>query len=364
MPEPSTPSAEKAMRTENFRMYLVTRYIAILGLCVHLVCIPLFWALDVPVLALFNVASSLAWYAGYLANERSRHSLAITLLTTEVIAHTVVAVHAVGWDAGFQNYLMGAISFTMFNSALKTRVVVRQSIGIGALYCALYAYSIRTPNSTLAPALLETFYYANVGVTFAALGMMNFFFRRASETAEQRIKELADTDPLTQLPNRRKLRELLETERRRCERSGRPFILVLADIDHFKRINDGHGHDCGDAMLRHVAGVMRKTVRNIDIVGRWGGEEFLIILPEISRSRAIEVVERMRAAIEANRLEFSGAEHTVTVTFGVASYDLDRSLDLCVKQADDALYRGKQQGRNQVRVAGSPSLTDRIARPA
>ncbi len=339
------------MPSEDFRMYLVIRYIAYLGLGVHVVCVPLFFFLGVPVLAVFNIFSSVAWFAGYLANQQGNHALAITLLTTEVVAHTIVAVYCVGWHAGFQNYLMAAIPFTMFNSALKTKLIVLESIGIGALYCALYALSIRAPNTTLAPALLETLYYANAVVTFAALAMTAYFFRQASARAEQRIKELADTDPLTQLPNRRKLWELLETERLRCERSGRPFFLVLADIDQFKTINDSHGHDCGDAVLRRVAGVMRRTVRKVDIVGRWGGEEFLIVLPEISLEHAIEVVERLRMGIEAAYLDFAGTRHSVTVTFGMTRYDQDRPLDLCVKQADDALYRGKQQGRNTVIVA-------------
>jgi len=142
MPELSQRAGDT--RSEDFRMYLVIRYIAYLGLGVHIICVPLFFVLGVPVLAVFNIFSSVAWFVGYLANRRNNHALAITLLTTEVVAHTIVAVYCVGWHAGFQNYLMAAISFTMFNSALKTKLIVLECIGIGALYCALYALSIRS----------------------------------------------------------------------------------------------------------------------------------------------------------------------------------------------------------------------------
>ena len=108
---------------------------------------------------------------------------------------------------------------------------------------------------------LEGVSYLNAAVVFAALGVTSYFFREASETTERRVADLANTDPLTQLPNRRRLWDLLENEVLRAERSGRSFIIALADIDHFKKFNDSHGHHCGDAVLRHVAGVMRGSLR-------------------------------------------------------------------------------------------------------
>jgi predicted signal transduction protein with EAL and GGDEF domain len=105
MPELSQRAEDT--RSEDFRMYLVIRYIAYLGLGVHVVCVPLFLVLGVPALAVFNIFSSVAWFVGYLANRRGNHALAITLLTTEVVAHTIVAVYCVGWHAGFQNLSHG-----------------------------------------------------------------------------------------------------------------------------------------------------------------------------------------------------------------------------------------------------------------
>jgi diguanylate cyclase (GGDEF)-like protein len=354
MESPARPwtNGDSPVSPENYRMFRVINYVARLGFAVHMAFVPLFVVLQVYPLAAFNVLSSLAWFAGYRVNQRGNHSLAVTLLSCEVVLHTALAVCLVGWSAGFQNYLMAAIPFAVFNHVWRTRTMVVVTAGVLVLYCLLYAVAVRVQPVPIDPLVLEGISYLNAIVTFAALGVTSYFFREASQETERRVEDLANTDPLTQLPNRRRLWELLEFERLRSERSGRPFVVALADIDHFKKFNDTYGHHCGDAVLSHVATVMRASLRRTDALGRWGGEEFLFILPETPMQGALEVLEKVRRCVEEVPCPFGDQKYHVTVTFGAANFGRKQTLERCIREADEALYQGKEQGRN--RVVGAP----------
>ncbi len=155
------------------------------------------------------------------------------------------------------------------------------------------------------------------------------------------------TDPLTGLFNRRGLQMTLE----RWQDSERPFAVVALDIDHFKRINDNHGHNVGDQAIRHMAQLMRDTSRGNDVLCRNGGEEFLMLLPEASLDAARMVAERLRARMESSLTPGVGL---ATVSLGVAHWPAsDRDIDTVLKMADQALYAAKQQGRNRVMVAAA-----------
>jgi diguanylate cyclase (GGDEF)-like protein len=339
---------DASVNPENYRMFRVINHVARLGFVVHTIFVPLFVVLQVYPLAAFNVLSSLASFAGYRINQKGNHSLAVTLLSCEVVLHTALAVYLVGWSAGFQNYLMAAIPFAVFNHQWRTRTMIVVTGGVLVLYCLLYAVAARLQPVPIEAWIVEGISYLNAIVVFAALGVTSYFFREASQETERHVEDLANTDPLTQIPNRRRLWELLELERLRSERSGRSFVIALADIDHFKRFNDSYGHHCGDAVLSHVATVMRASVRRTDTVGRWGGEEFLFILPETPLKGAMEVLEKVRRCVEEVPCRFGDQTYHVTVTFGAANFGRKQTLERCIREADDALYQGKEQGRNQV----------------
>jgi diguanylate cyclase (GGDEF)-like protein len=159
-------------------------------------------------------------------------------------------------------------------------------------------------------------------------------------------------DPLTQLLNRRGLRKFSERELPRYERSGRGFALAIADVDHFKSLNDTHGHTAGDAILREVAAMLQDLVRRGDAVARIGGEEFVIFLPETDPTHAMTLVERLRQTIAEHAFAIGEATVRVTVSFGVtASCGRENlMLDGLVKEADTSLYAAKQSGRNCSRL--------------
>jgi diguanylate cyclase (GGDEF)-like protein len=171
------------------------------------------------------------------------------------------------------------------------------------------------------------------------------------EKIAQLLEETARTDFLTKLINRRAMHRFLQNEMARVERMGGTFSLVLVDIDYFKNINDEFGHGIGDVVLIALSRAFEKSVREQDIVSRWGGEEFLILLPNGAQADAVEQAERLRQLLDSDALQIERYPHRVTASFGVCEFSAGHDLEFLLKQADVALYQAKSQGRNQVCVA-------------
>jgi two-component system, cell cycle response regulator len=168
--------------------------------------------------------------------------------------------------------------------------------------------------------------------------------------AREELRERANKDLLTMLPNRSAIATTLEQELARCHRDRRSVGVIILDIDHFKKINDTYGHFAGDAVLRETASRLRHNMRPYDQVGRYGGEEFLVVLPNCDLEQATMQAERMRARLHASSMTIEGDEICVSASFGVTVSDgSERSPDLFVRVADEALYQAKAGGRNCVR---------------
>ena len=174
------------------------------------------------------------------------------------------------------------------------------------------------------------------------------------ERIESVLQQSALTDYLTGLPNRRAMIQLLDKEAARYQRSEHPFSLVLLDIDNFKDINDAYGHDGGDEILVAVAEHMASWMREKDVLARWGGEEFLILLSDTNVESAAEQAERLRTAIEGQDFPVQSRVTHLTVSLGVAGYKEEDKIDNCIKAADIALYQAKSGGRNQVVTHSNP----------
>jgi two-component system, cell cycle response regulator len=176
---------------------------------------------------------------------------------------------------------------------------------------------------------------------------------------QEQLSHEASHDALTGLFNRRAIMEELERELLRGGRSGQPVSLILCDIDHFKSVNDNYGHPAGDEVLRSIPPLICSALRNYDRAGRYGGEEFLIVLSNCPESAALNAAERVRHAVEAKPIVISGRELTVTLSLGVASSEvLHEGVSSLVKAADRALYRAKRSGRNRAILA---EATDYLA---
>lgn len=163
---------------------------------------------------------------------------------------------------------------------------------------------------------------------------------------EAQILELSLTDPLTGVGNRRRLEQSLVTEISRAVRSGHKLCAFMADIDHFKRVNDSYGHEAGDSVLKSFAALLRDHTRPTDIVTRYGGEEFAVLMPNCNLTGAVALSERIRSLAAAATIEPLPAP--VTASFGVVELQADESAESLIRRADEALYKAKQSGRNRV----------------
>jgi diguanylate cyclase (GGDEF)-like protein len=162
------------------------------------------------------------------------------------------------------------------------------------------------------------------------------------------VSRQAKTDPLTGLANRRTMQERLDLEHLRTQRTGKPFTCILGDLDHFKRINDTYGHDCGDYVIITIADLIQQTIRAVDLVARWGGEEFCILLPEADRSEADTLLRRIYMKLTDNVFTWEQHTFSVKMTFGMTSHNRGDQIKDTLRRADEALYQGKEAGRNQI----------------
>ncbi|WP_227470389.1 GGDEF domain-containing protein [Massilia sp. YMA4] len=173
--------------------------------------------------------------------------------------------------------------------------------------------------------------------------------------ANTKLEQLATTDPLTGIANRRKMTDAIAAELERARRFQHPLALLMVDIDHFKRINDTFGHDVGDRAIVAMANLLTASLRTIDMAARFGGEEFVVLMPETDEAVAAVAAERLREAASAIRLPAGdGSDVVLTVTIGVAAARADDSPSALLVRADKALYRGKKSGRNRVIRATQP----------
>jgi diguanylate cyclase (GGDEF)-like protein len=194
-------------------------------------------------------------------------------------------------------------------------------------------------------------------LTRADLPIMSIFAKQIGVSLErarlfQEVQSLALTDPLTGLQNRRSLFELGRVEFARAQRMKRPFCCMMLDLDHFKQVNDEYGHLVGDQVLQEFAKRCNASVREVDLVGRYGGEELIILLPETDRETSLQVAERLRNSVAAAPIRVFDKEIIVTVSMGVASQDENTTdLETLIARADQAMYIAKHKGRDRVAMS-------------
>jgi diguanylate cyclase (GGDEF)-like protein len=171
---------------------------------------------------------------------------------------------------------------------------------------------------------------------------------------QEELERLANFDSLTGLENRRAILRRLEDQIKHASRYKEELSVIMLDIDHFKKVNDYYGHLTGDDVLEKIGTVVRQVIRDPDTAGRYGGEEFVIILPKTNLSAALYVAERIRKAIEAAEMKApEGDVFTITVSQGLSSYELGEDEHSLISRADGALYRAKENGRNRVEISSS-----------
>ncbi len=316
----------------------------------------LFWHHGVSSLAWANVASVLAYALSALLLRRGRTAQAIVLMLSEVTVHALTAVMAVGWESGFHFYLLVVIPIFLANQVNRWPVRILLALLVASAYMLLDIHWHHRPPAHPMPAdVLTSLHTFNLGATIGILCVFTVLYVHLISQAEARLHELATTDSLTGLMNRRSMGAALQRLQTLRQRRPQPVTMVLVDIDHFKQLNDSHGHAVGDWALQAVADVLEIGVRDVDLLARWGGEEFLIALPDADLNAAAQVAERLRQNIAALRFPLRPSmkggdvtEQQLTATFGLAALSPQEAVEAAIHRADVALYQGKQGGRNRV----------------
>ncbi len=229
----------------------------------------------------------------------------------------------------------------------------------GSTFPVEYTCSSVVENDKIAGAVIIFEDITNRKLVEERLNLYAQKLEKSNDVKDILIKELqelkakleitARTDHATKLLNRRGMLEIIEHEKLRFERNRRAFSFILADIDHFKKINDTFGHDMGDLVLCHVAQQFNDTLRALDNVSRWGGEEFLVLLPETDLHGGTLLAEKLRTKIEGEVFALKSHAIRVTLSFGLGTFDENnQDIEACLKQADLCLYIAKNEGRNKV----------------
>lgn len=174
------------------------------------------------------------------------------------------------------------------------------------------------------------------------------FLLLLKECADRELVRLATLDPLTEVANRRSFIVRLKQQVAQTDRTGQPLSVLMCDLDHFKHINDQYGHHAGDEVIRALVAVARQIQRGGDHIGRWGGEEFVILLPNTDLVGAAEFATRLNRCVAEKRISYNARQLSITVSVGVSEYVLGEDIQQTIDRADAALYRAKQNGRNRV----------------
>ena len=332
----------------------VLRAMTLFALSGHAVILAAAVVAGVTTLVWLNVGSCLVYVVVYRFARWGHVQLVFAVGSTEVLVHAWIATAILGFSSGFHIYALGLIplAMTFDRWPLAARMTFSGALIANYLGLAVSGHMLFARHTGF---IVDLFRYGNFTVGALVLAALSYYYVRAVDTAEQallnqnrRLDSLSRTDQLTGLPNRRHALEWLTHEEARVQRYGTVAAVGIADLDFFKQINDRQGHDAGDAVLAAVAREITAAVRGQDVIARWGGEEFLVLLPDTDLEGGRIAMEKVRAAVAACSVPWEGGELRVTVTVGVSVLSGTVTIDETVRLADRALYQGKNEGRDLV----------------
>ncbi|WP_371195869.1 GGDEF domain-containing protein [Glaciecola sp. SC05] len=325
------------------------RSICFTGAIGHIVLLFLFALMDAVFLVMLNIGSVVLWIYAFFLSQKMQYEKSVYLISAEMYMHAILATYFVGPDLGFQYYLwpvMGLL-LTLPSNKLKQSTFFCFIVVISFVVLTLTSREIAF---TYQLASMIDYIYA-MNVIFSAMPFVFtvLYLRSNNQSNEKELFSQANMDLLTGTYNRRFVNDLMEysgSEQRR--RSFDSYSLVLCDVDHFKHINDSFGHQVGDMLIKEVAGILKAKVRDSDIVSRWGGEEFLVILANADTETTERVVQKIRHGIKKDILIPELKDTDLSLSFGIASAHRHMSFEETIRQADIKLYQAKTTGSDRV----------------
>lgn len=306
-------------------------------------------------LAIFSFCGALVWLGIHQSCLKVYRPISFVAGVVEAVLYTAVSVVELGWNCGA--YFPDILFFLVFltNERLSKRRQIVYSTLLAVFLLALFLVAVGfSLGRYVTPLYLNILFAFNLieGSLLLIIFMWTVETEKISTeaeivTANQQLMTLANTDPLTNLLNRRNMMARIEEEKAKVDQGGQPFSLIMVDVDDFKQINDEYGHDCGDFVLVSVAERIRYGVRKNDLICRWGGDEFLILLFETDRENCQLVAEKVRLRVITTPFIYHDVDIPVTVTLGVTQCDRYSGVGFTIRKADLALYKGKQEGKNR-----------------
>ena len=323
-------------------------------------------------LGLMDAASAIAWAVVSISGILGFYLLVRTGLSERLGAdpsltlyQSAFGVAATAFGYAINPELRGAIIAIMMLNLVWGMFVLRdrQALGLCMFALGLLAATMAWKSVTdpvRFPPHIEVLHFIFavillVATSVLAMRMGGLRTRLSARKAELQqalatIRELAQVDELTRLSNRRHILEMLAMAHTRCLRSCEPLSVVLIDLDHFKAVNDRHGHAAGDAVLREFAAVLRAGLRESDFAGRWGGEEFLVVLPQMRAGVAAVLVDRLREAVAQVSFDHVLPGLTISFSAGASECAAGEATHIAIERADQAMYLAKEAGRGRTRV--------------
>lgn len=302
----------------------------------------------------FLLASLLMFALIFRMTYHRKTSAVVYALNLSMAAWIIGNILYLGWDTGVQHFIIVLLVLTFFSSY--------SNYGAKAVYvavlccfriCLFFLCRSRDPIILLTDSMTNLLQTINTIAIFWCLSMISYIFSKDSQTLESKLVEYnniledqANTDALTGLYNRRKAMQYLDEL---LTPSNKDFTSIcICDIDFFKKVNDNYGHDMGDIVLQNISDVMITTLDKKNLVSRWGGEEFLLVFPACNGDDAFLLLEQLRDNIKSLKFNADGKPFSITMTFGLAEYDFHSDIDTIIKEADEKLYMGKENGRDQI----------------
>ncbi len=341
--------------TEKFKYSMIIYPVS----AVHLIYFIFFLLRKDSFMTFYNLASAIVYLLCTIPLHKEKYTHIYYVATVEIILNTIITTHMVGWDCGFYTFLFALtvagyfISYRFTQHRLLTPML-GAGIGIIAYFCC-YSYSRNHTalNAITDAATINALYVFNCICTFVFISVFSILFMLEMRVSQNKLFEenqmlgkIAGNDALTGLFNRWSMK----TELEKAIESGNPFCLIMCDIDDFKKINDTYGHNCGDEVLKHIAGLISSSISKGNYVCRWGGEEFLILLNGYSTQDAEKLADKIRRTILASDTRFEDQDIAHTITMGIAPHQKNQTIDSLISRADTKLYIGKRQGKNIVIV--------------
>ncbi len=332
---------------KNNRLYNILKKVCFLGAIVHILFIFFFLSIGSLWLSVVNIFSVLIWLLALYQNQRGRYLLTTFTATFEIIVHAILATHFLGLSMGFHYFLWPAAALIMICNLFSTQKSIAMGFAIILLFGGLSVYAEGITYQYAFPAISN--YVLMTNILFAAISFVIVMISSRSKNIknEKRLYEVSNKDPLTGSFNRQFVYELMKqnySERRSLK--SLDYTLVLADIDNFKEINALIGHIAGDGVIKAVSAYLQTAVRETDIVARWGGEQFLIILMNIEPENSQALIEKIRSNIRYQIITEGLQERVTTLSFGLAKVKESELFEDTIKRADLSMYKAKKLGKD------------------